>query len=57
MWRIIPGTILMLAFPAWFVWWIESPHILVYLYAVMLYAVVAALLMAWGVSTYMCQSE
>ena len=48
MWRLIPGSLLLLGFPAWFVWWLQSPNVLTYLYAVTLYAAATAILVAWG---------
>lgn len=38
--RWLPLAALVIGFPAWMVGWMESPHVLVYLYALLFYVAV-----------------
>ena len=49
-WRIIVGFSMLAGFPVWFWWWIQSPGVLVFLYAVLGWAVLAAYLTASGLA-------
>ena len=57
MWRFVPIALLILGFPAWFVWWIDSHHVLFFLYAVFGYVFLMIACAVWAVIKYINQSE
>lgn len=47
-WQNTSGGIMLFGFPAWMHYWISSPHFLIYMYAILIYAGIAVFLFACG---------
>lgn len=47
--RFVPFAVLFAGFPAWIIWWLESPHLLAYAYATLSYVVVMFAVGIWAI--------
>jgi hypothetical protein len=52
--RWLPTILMILGFPAWIVFWVKSPYVLVYLYMLLGYVLMLIFAMLWAADLLPC---